>query len=256
MFYEELIKVIEDFTYKLMDEESRNLYDVRLRYFFDGDRDRLEEQIMELSMKNKDSFSCWVLDEYFKRCPHNQGLPFVVFAGGRLAGRTVRTLLAMGLPIRGVVDNNQEKWGKQLYGHTIENPKAIKAEYGDCVVVVDVPRDSRIEVYHQLYHMGIPMDRVCMPPAGGLYCDFGVQYFDLDALKPDSKGEIFIDAGCFNGGSSVKAAEWAEGNVRKIYAFEPDGDSIQRCEAALGKLGCEYELYNYGDVVRQTDTVF
>lgn len=244
VFYEDHIRTIESFTHKLMDEESLNLYDVRFRYFFDRDRNALEERIMELSMKYKNSFFCWGLNKYFERYPDNKGLPFVVFAGGNIAGRTVRTLLAMGLPVRGVVDNNQEKWGEQLYGHTIENPETIKTKYRECVVVVDVPGDNQIGVYHQLFHMGVLMDRVYMPASGGLYCDFGIQYFDLEALPADARGEIFVDAGCFNGDSSVKAAEWAKGSLQKVYAFEPDKAGIQRCEGALKKLGCEYELYN------------
>lgn len=243
MLYEEYIRGIESFTQKLMDEESKNLYDARFRYFFDRDRNTLEERIMELSMKYKDSFFCWALDKYFERCPHNKELPFVVFAGGNLAERTVRTLLAMGLPVRGVVDNNQDKWGKQIYGHAIENPENIRTKYRDCIVVVDVPYESQAGIYHQLFSMEVPMERVFMPAFGGLYCDFGRQYFDLEALKPDAEDEIFIDAGCFNGDSSVKAAEWAKGKLRKVYAFEPDETGILRCEEALKKLGCEYELY-------------
>lgn len=48
------------------------------------------------------------------------------------------------------------------------------------------------------------------------------QYFpNSDILEP-SDNEIFIDAGAYNGATSVEFAKWADNKYNKIYLMEPD----------------------------------
>ena len=68
----------------------------------------------------------------------------------------------------------------------------------------------------------------------GLYVDYcKKQYFDLQYLPINYEGEIFVDAGCYNGYSTLCAAEWASENgsyLKRAYAFEADKKNISVCK--------------------------
>lgn len=78
---------------------------------------------------------------------------------------------------------------------------------------------------------------------GGLYCDISGQYFDLEAIVSDKDGEYFVDAGCFDGNTSLQCMGWCAGNLRMVYAFEPDSRNYQISCKNLSRIGCEFELY-------------
>ncbi len=48
------------------------------------------------------------------------------------------------------------------------------------------------------------------------------QYFPENDILKKSKDEIFVDAGAYNGDTSVKFAEWVDYNYEKIFLMEPD----------------------------------
>ena len=82
-----------------------------------------------------------------------------------------------------------------------------------------------------------------MPPEGYLYCDRENQYFDLSELKPEPDGEYFVDAGCYDGMTSLQCDKWCNGNLKMIYAFEPSNKNYMECGDRLSQIGCAYELY-------------
>ena len=48
------------------------------------------------------------------------------------------------------------------------------------------------------------------------------QYFPIEEIFTPSNDEIFIDAGGYNGQTSVEFAEWVDNKYEKIYIMEPD----------------------------------
>lgn len=78
------------------------------------------------------------------------------------------------------------------------------------------------------------------------------QYFEPDILPPIN-GEIFVDVGVYNLGTSIDFVKYATKGYEKIYAFEPDKNcfevSMKRLNE-LGKLGeldeSKVELINKG----------
>lgn len=48
------------------------------------------------------------------------------------------------------------------------------------------------------------------------------QYFPTQNIFRPSNEEIFIDAGAYNGATSVEFSEWVDGKYKKIYLMEPD----------------------------------
>ena len=69
------------------------------------------------------------------------------------------------------------------------------------------------------------------------------QYFDYkEYYKPYG---IFIDAGCFDGQTSIKFAKWCNNKYSKIYAFEPEKNNFEICKDNLMNLK-NVELINAG----------
>lgn len=242
LYYERCIKWANEFSKKLKDDESRELWDARIEYYFERDEDKLLERIAKVAVKYRDTFSCWGLDQYYFRHPENKNKPFIVFGGGNMGRLTIRTLGLLNKKIDCVVDNAVDCLEAEVCGYTVCHPSSI--QYEDRIVVVAVSHRFQIDIYYQLLQLGVNESNIIMHQEGGLYLDFGRQYFDVEGVVPAEDGEVFVDAGCYDGSSSVNAARWADGNLRKVYAFEPDKNSLGICEKNLKSIGCEYELHN------------
>lgn len=242
MFYKEFISSIEKVTSKLQDDESRELYDSRLEYYFLRNEDKLLSRITETAKKYRNTFSCWGLDQYYSRHPENREKPIVIFGAGNMGGGTIRALKLLDKNILHLVDNDSAKQGNEVLGFVVESPECLRNS--DAIVIVAVSRMLQINIYYQLLGLGISETNILMHQEGGLYLDYGKQYFDVEQVRPSDEGEIFIDAGCFDGMSSVNASRWAKGKLKKVYAFEPDVNSLDLCRHNLQSLGCEFELHN------------
>lgn len=59
------------------------------------------------------------------------------------------------------------------------------------------------------------------------------QYFDLPYLRRDEE-EVFVDAGAFNGRTSILFSEWA-GIFKHIYSFEADKGNAIKCRNNLSQ---------------------
>lgn len=242
LYYERCIEQAKEFSKRLKDDESRELWDARIEYYFERDEDKLVERIANVAGKYRDTFSCWGLDQYYFRHSENKNKPFIVFGAGNMGKLTIRTLELLNKKIDCVVDNSTDCQGDEVCGYTVCRLSSI--QYNDSIVVVAVSRRFQIDIYYQLLQLGVSESNIIMHQEGGLYLDFGTQYFDVAGVVPTGDGEIFVDAGCYDGLSSVNAARWAAGNLKKVYAFEPDKNSLEICKKNLKSIGCEYELHN------------
>ena len=48
------------------------------------------------------------------------------------------------------------------------------------------------------------------------------QYFPSSEIMEPFENEVFVDAGAYDGGTSVQFVDWSKGNYKHIYAMEPD----------------------------------
>lgn len=107
----------------------------------------------------------------------------------------------------------------------------VQSYNGESVVVT-----SRLyyrQMTEQLLHAGVPSEKIIN--AGQLLDGFlSEQYFDLEALPHAQGKEIFVDAGSFDGMSSVSFKRWAKDSMF-VYAFEPDICNAKRCLQNLVK---------------------
>ena len=114
---------------------------------------------------------------------------------------------------------------------------------GEYIVISS--RKSYHEMYAQLKAMNIPDDRIV---DGTVFWDLGdgAQYFDLPFVY-HSDPEIFVDAGAFDGLTSVQFAKWAKGNHYQIYCFEPDKSNCEKIASTMTRHGIhDYHLIPKG----------
>ena len=68
---------------------------------------------------------------------------------------------------------------------------------------------------------------------------FRAMYFDLPELWRQ-KDEVFVDVGGYDGFTSLRFCEWAQGDYKKIYIFEPIPALNKRCKENLRNVpNCE-----------------
>lgn len=244
MDYKKYIEGIKSFTDKLCDEESREIFDARFDFCIHRNLDVLERKLINGAVKHGRSGRAYVLDWFFRENPDRKKAPFVIFGAGRAGRANIRTLRFLGIEVAGCVDNQYASL-KMVEELAVDSPKRLLSDWKDCTILISVA-DQRMKdvIYRQLKDMGITENRIMKIRESYIWANYGKQYFDLDALQVNPEGEIFVDAGCFDGTTGGEAAVWARGKLLKIYAFEPDRNSIDACRKRLEQTGCKFELYH------------
>ena len=103
------------------------------------------------------------------------------------------------------------------------------------------------EIYEQLKKSGISDANIIN--AGKMIDEMSHrQYFDLPELKTRKENlEIFVDAGSFDGATSLAFLDWCGESIGKIWAFEPEKKNAQICEANMKKAqGGGYNIIPFG----------
>lgn len=223
--YEQL-KMIEPFRKRLWDEESVKIYDARIEYLIDRNRGKLFERLYELNReKAKKSYR-------FETYMENRDKKKVIIFGAGKKGRETKEILEkMGIYPKYFCDNNQALWGTEIEGIEVLNPEELAYGYRDyCVILAST---CYAQQFHQQLIAGyFPQENIFFPPAGILVAACGNQYFDFDEFKP-MKGEIFVDAGAYNGETTLDFVNWAKCGFEKIYLFEPNERNMAVCRQKL-----------------------
>lgn len=117
---------------------------------------------------------------------------------------------------------------KKLYedGFDIVSPEEMISKHRDDIVII-ASRQHRYSLYDQLEFTGFPDERILNPRFGMIQAICGEQYFDF--LKSDSEDEVFIDAGSYDGSTSVLFSKWALG-YKRIYAWEANPQFREKCK--------------------------
>lgn len=211
MIYKEYLEGIKRFTDKLQDEESREIFEARLDFCIHRDLDVLERKLINGAAKWGRKGESYVLNWFFREKPDRREAPFVIFGGGRSGRATIRSLRFLGIQVVGCVDNNYASL-KAAEGLEVSSPQRLLRDWESSTILISVAdQNIKADIYGQLKDMGIPEERILNIREDYIWADYGKQYFDLDALWPDPAGEIFVDAGCFDGETGRGAAAWAGG---------------------------------------------
>lgn len=216
----------------LADDLSRSIFESKLEWLIKGGMDKTVENMYSYYKTSR----VLGLERFLK----GQKVPCVIAGAGVMGDMAYKALCHAGYEVIYYIDNDIDKQGTEKNGIPIISfsDYVIKAENDDSVVIIDGIARA-IVFYSQLVQMGYDSNRIFFSSDYGVRSAFGNIYFDLPWLEHQDE-EVFIDAGCFNGESTLGFIEWCgKRGYKKVYAIEPLEDGC-----ALIK----QKLFGYHDI--------
>lgn len=212
------------------EELSREIYANRLLYSFTSDR----KYIQRVVAGTPEGIKLEEQMDLFNR--------FILFGGGIWGGNILWVYPNLNWIC--VWDNSpQKEWLKS-------NNKGFSEETMSLPIVKYTPEmeidsdtgiviSSRLyhdEISHQLIANGISANQII--DAGGMIDQMSKrQYFDLPYLTKRND-EVFIDAGTFDGETTVQFHKTYNGKYQEIIAFEPDETNITKFKKRMDESNC------------------
>lgn len=167
--------------------------------------------------------------------------------GASAAGLTLgKLILQSGSDFYAYCARNHEKYVNGVNGKRVFPPSYVFAHPEECCVLSAVATPgSASAIYRKLNEHHFPKDQIFAIVRADTAEELEKQqYFAFPEYFP--KGKAFVDAGCFDCGTSIRFAEWSGGAYTKIYAFEPDPKNYQRCKAIADSSNLRLELLPFG----------
>ncbi len=229
-----------------VDEESRNIFESRIKSKLYGDRYIFSDTILGLKRKWEIQEKEFFLD--------NIDRDLYIFGAGYRGQNGLRLLQKAGYGerIRGFIDNNRTLWGKEVMGKRVYEPEYMLQNL-DCNVVISAEVVYAKDMYLQMVQMlGFPRENVFLPRRGYIRGLNGWIYFDV--FEPDSD-EVFLDCGSYDGESSRDFVTWTKGNYKKIYAFDPSKTGKMFFDRMTEREGIKDALFIPKGLWAQDDTL-
>ena len=200
---------------KLVDEESKRIFEARLEYVFDRNMPKLIDKLWSIS-SYKD-YTNGQLESYL--VSHDKSK--VIICGAGQAGRKCRYLLEKyDIIVSFFCDNDSKKIGTYIDNLFCLSIDEVCQKYKEYTVIPISPV-FRKELFDQLITDFFPQENILYLRAGelSLFCE--KQYFDFERIKPHKKN-IFVDAGSFDGQTTCDFINWSKNNYEKVFCFEPN----------------------------------
>ena len=220
--FQELIKAYE----ALGDDESRKLFDIRLKYAITGDKKELRDNIDSL---NRYEFTD--LFEYIAKFPED--VEIIIFGAGS-SGRYAYQMLkdyGYGKHIIAYGDDDVEKQRTTIDGLPVYSAEEICENHGDAIVII-ASSQYGLDIYGLLLRIGVRRENLYYPRYRRIMGMTGTQYFDLPYLTKDPE-EVYIDGGTFDGETCTDFIEWYGAGYKRIVAFEPSRYSVIACQRRI-----------------------
>lgn len=223
------IKKLDMVYDKLQDQKSKNLFNIRVEYFIDEDLNKLEKKLLKIN-------EAWEepdFEQFMDNMPSN--IPICIWGAGQEGKRTWQLLnsLKRKYSVKAFCDSNNVKWGTNLYNIPIISPYELYQSKDNYIVLI-ASKSYVSEIYEELLIHQFPRNKIFYPSYRRLIASSGLQYFDLPQLY-HSDNEIFIDAGTYDGRTTLEFIKWCKNDYRKIYAFEPSSKSAANCRMQFQK---------------------
>ncbi|MDF2842113.1 MAG: hypothetical protein K0R00_539 [Herbinix sp.] len=218
------------------DKLSKQIFDYKIN---DLVRDIKDELVDYLYTINKTS-RIVTFDEYYIRRGEKD---IIIYGAGVCGERDYHVLKHAGYQVTAFIDDDMELQGQERCGIPVISIPELLDQNKEAIVIISNEHYKDI-FYNQLISFGFPQENIFKVNTK-LRTEFGTIYYDLPQLseKIDNEGEVFIDAGAFDGESSLGFIKWCEENgakTEKIYLFEPLHDGIKICERKLEGYNVEF----------------
>lgn len=229
----------------LADEQSKFIYQKKLEFnqAEKGDFSAIQEIVIKYLPQLAEAEN-----KIFELLEDSQKI--LIYGAGAFGIRVLNLLEKYNIPVDSFIDSDSKKWGKSIHGIEIKCPQKIKDNDIDVIIVSAGEQFYVDQIHKQIKEWGLSERTIIIDYKD--YCCIELereQYFDPDIIRYQ-ENEVFIDAGVLDLGTSVRFIEECEKNhVKnfKIFAFEPDYESYQKC-LGMKNIYSKYDLqlYNLG----------
>ena len=207
-------------VYELLeDEESRITYLNRLNYLISGDL-RYIENIVRTYLPELPRWKSITGEEFLAALPERRG---IVLFGAGIRGAQVLPYFCEDRRFLGFCSSTVEKQKNGYLGWPVMSPEEL-ARRRDLSVVVSSP-NARQEILQILREMGYPEELIFT--LDGLEISYNDQYFGPAFMSYGE--EVFVDVGSCNLRSAIALREHC-GQIKKVYALEPDPENFRTCQ--------------------------
>lgn len=220
------LKNIKNIYEMLEDDLSKELYLNRLNWLVTGDYHYVEQIVK----KSHPMFPIWNQKnerEFLKKLPDDKKVIF--YGAGSFAKRLLPYLRERVEDIM-FCDRDVEKQNAGFYGYKVISPESMFGIDNKKVVICTTKYYCDTEKY--LMDIGIVSEDI-IDIREFFICGTGDDYFYEDFLNYEDE-EIFIDAGCYNLGTTIDFVRLCRG-LKKVYAFEPDIFNYKECISRIEK---------------------
>lgn len=221
---------------RLQDDISRKLFTARFTVSMTGEAGHITMLPAEYRNLSAD------IENFRDRLLAEDGRKTAIFGAGMI-GRSIVGQFPLGT-LHAFIDNYRAEG--EMDGLPVLSFDSYRERFGvdgTRFVIAILDRQAAGEMYGQLMEAGVSPEAVLVFPAE--YRNSCGQYFDFEPFAP-GEHETFVDCGCYDGSTAFHFAGWCAGKgYDKIWCFEPDEESYQRCKRVCGSLkNCT--LYPYG----------
>ena len=140
--------------------------------------------------------------------------PFIIYGAGKYGKKWCEYLQSISANLKGFFDQNYKNTPTCM-GLPVFPPPECAEEFKDCYILVSAI-DYIDQIRTFLLEHGFSSDKILCICSTKLE-DTEHQYFEFPDKYP--KGGAFVDAGCFDCGTSLRFVDWCEGAYSKIFAF-------------------------------------
>lgn len=230
----DIIKVYQ----MLEDEESKEIYLARLNFLVSNDYQYLR-RIIEKYVPQVSALNGGTIAELIASLPDEREI--ILYGAGEDAKASLHYWEKDKRFLR-FCDGDEEKQRKGCCGYPVISPEEL-LQRKEASVVISTHRYYN-EIRKFLTDAGFPSDQIYMMSPYMFCIDTG-QYFNPDFIK-FAEGEIFVDAGCKDLGSSMELTRYCR-HLKKVYAFEPDAENYKTCmERKSNFKSTEVEVFPFG----------
>ena len=236
------MKEIIRFYDNLNDKESKKIFETRWKFIHDNNLENYADAIIKI-------YSDWHLrgfTPFYQRMSMNDpDKKIVIYGFGKVGKFNKKLLEKCGYSVSYIVDKNYKNLGG------VESPDKLFHDRSRPIIVIsisDIYEVNAIQGVCALAGKAVYRENVYYEAgySGYLVACRGNQYFDLPYMERE-KEEIFIDAGCYDGETTIAFRKWAGQSFKKSIAFECDQRNIDEIKSNMKDFKeKEFALYQKG----------
>lgn len=227
----------------LLDEESRIIYDARINYIDDEDYSEFWQRIR----KGNSKWHPMEEDIVNKiRTAYRNELEIILYGCGKDGYFTKESLDYLGIRVSYFCDSNAKE--KEKYNIPVISPTDLIEKHFQALVIISTETYTD-EIFRFLVENHFSREHIITPMWGKVLLVPGEQYFDF--FVP-SEREFFIDAGAYDGQTTIQFSKWCGDSYSGAILFEPFEETKALIEKNVSKLE-NIKVYYYAAWDRKED---